>query len=81
MAGFAPISVVPPKLDVGFSSLREQDLASSGSARLLEAAVGGRHHEGPWTAAELTQDDVNDLLGGDERDAGWDADEEYERVR
>jgi len=31
----------PPKLDVGFSSLREQDLASSGSARLLEAAVGG----------------------------------------
>ena len=30
---------------------------------------------------ELTQDEVNDLLGGDERDAGWDADEEYEPVR
>ena len=30
---------------------------------------------------ELTQDEVNDLLGGDERDAGWGADDEYERVR
>jgi hypothetical protein len=30
---------------------------------------------------ELTQDEANDLAGGDERDAGWDADEEYERVR
>ena len=30
---------------------------------------------------ELTPDEANDLLGGDERDAGWDADEEYERVR
>jgi hypothetical protein len=30
---------------------------------------------------ELTQEEVNDLLGGDERDAGWDADEEYERIR
>lgn len=30
---------------------------------------------------ELTEDEVNDLPGGDERDAGWDADEEYERVR
>jgi hypothetical protein len=30
---------------------------------------------------ELTEDEVNDLLGGYERDAGWDADEEYERVR
>jgi hypothetical protein len=30
---------------------------------------------------ELTQDEVNDLLGDDERDAGWDADDEYERVR
>jgi hypothetical protein len=29
---------------------------------------------------ELTQDEVNDLPG-DERDAGWGADEEYERVR
>ena len=29
---------------------------------------------------ELTQDGVNDLPD-DERDAGWDADEEYERVR
>ena len=29
---------------------------------------------------ELTQDEVNDLPG-DERDAGWDPDEEYERVR
>jgi len=28
----------------------------------------------------LTGDEVNDLPG-DERDAGWDADEEYERVR
>jgi len=28
---------------------------------------------------ELTQDEVNDLLGGDERDAR--RDEEYERVR
>jgi len=25
---------------------------------------------------ELTQDEANDLPGGDERDAGWDADEE-----
>ncbi len=31
--------------------------------------------------AELTQDEVNDLFGGDERDAGWGADDEYERVR
>jgi hypothetical protein len=30
---------------------------------------------------ELTQDEVTDLLDGGERDAGWDADEEYERVR
>jgi hypothetical protein len=30
---------------------------------------------------ELAEDEVNDLLGGNERDAGWDADEEYERVR
>jgi len=30
---------------------------------------------------ELTQDEVNDLLGGDDRDAGWSADDEYERVR
>jgi hypothetical protein len=30
---------------------------------------------------ELTEDEVNDLLGGDERDAGWDADEEYDRAR
>jgi len=30
---------------------------------------------------ELTGDEVNDLLGGDERDAGWDPDDEYERVR
>ncbi len=30
---------------------------------------------------ELPQDEVDDLPGGDERDAGWDADEEYERVR
>jgi hypothetical protein len=29
---------------------------------------------------ELTQGEVN-ALPGDERDAGWDADEEYERVR
>jgi len=29
---------------------------------------------------ELTQGEVNDLPG-DERDAGWDADDEYERVR
>jgi hypothetical protein len=29
---------------------------------------------------ELTQGEVNHLPG-DERDAGWDADEEYERVR
>ena len=27
---------------------------------------------------QLTQDEVNDLPG-DERDAGWDADDEYER--
>jgi len=31
-------------------------------------------------ATELTQDEVNDLPG-DERDAGWGADDEYERVR
>jgi hypothetical protein len=30
---------------------------------------------------ELTQAEVYDLDGGDERDAGWDADEEYERIR
>ena len=30
---------------------------------------------------ELTEDEVNDLLDGDERDAGWDADDEYEWVR
>jgi len=30
---------------------------------------------------ELTEDEVNDLLGGDEPDAGRDVDEEYERVR
>jgi hypothetical protein len=29
---------------------------------------------------ELTGDGVNDLPG-DERDGGWDADEEYERIR
>jgi len=29
---------------------------------------------------DLSGDEVNDLRG-DERDAGWDADEEYERVR
>lgn len=29
---------------------------------------------------ELIQYEVNDLPG-DERDAGWDADDEYERVR
>ena len=29
---------------------------------------------------ELSQDEVNDLPG-DEQDAGWDADDEYERVR
>jgi hypothetical protein len=29
---------------------------------------------------ELTQDELTDLRG-DERDAGWDADDEYERVR
>jgi len=29
---------------------------------------------------ELIQDEVNDLPS-DERDAGWDADDEYERVR
>lgn len=29
---------------------------------------------------ELTEDEVNDLLDGDERDAGWD-DDEYEWVR
>ena len=28
---------------------------------------------------ELIQDEVNDLPG-DEQDAGWDADDEYERV-
>ena len=28
---------------------------------------------------ELIQDEVNDLPG-DERDAGWDADDEYERL-
>ncbi len=30
---------------------------------------------------ELTQDEVNDLFGSDERDAGCGADDEYERVR
>ncbi len=30
---------------------------------------------------ELTGDKVNDLLDGGERDAGWDADDEYERAR
>jgi hypothetical protein len=30
---------------------------------------------------ELTQDEVNDLLDGGERDAGGDADDEYEWVR
>ena len=29
---------------------------------------------------ELTHDEVN-ALPGDERDAGWDADDEYERPR
>ena len=29
---------------------------------------------------ELAGDEVNDLPG-DEREAGWDADDEYERVR
>jgi hypothetical protein len=29
---------------------------------------------------ELPQDEVTDLPG-DERDAGWDADEDYERAR
>ena len=29
---------------------------------------------------EFTGDEVNDLPG-DERDSGWDADDEYERVR
>ena len=29
---------------------------------------------------ELTRDEVTDLPG-EERDVGWDADEEYERVR
>ena len=29
---------------------------------------------------ELTQDEGTDLPG-DERDAGWDVDEEYERIR
>jgi hypothetical protein len=29
---------------------------------------------------ELTQDERN-ALPGDQRDAGWDADEEYERAR
>lgn len=28
----------------------------------------------------LTEDEINDLLDGD-RDAGWDADDEYEWVR
>jgi hypothetical protein len=27
---------------------------------------------------ELTQDEVNELLGSNERDVGWDADDEYE---
>jgi len=30
---------------------------------------------------ELTEDKVNDLLDGGERDAGWDADDEYEWAR
>jgi hypothetical protein len=30
---------------------------------------------------ELTQDEVNDLLGSHERDAVGDAEEEYERVQ
>jgi len=30
---------------------------------------------------ELTQDEAGDLPGGDERDAGWDADEEQEGIR
>jgi len=30
---------------------------------------------------ELTEDEVNDLLDGDGRDTGWDADDEYEWVR
>jgi hypothetical protein len=30
---------------------------------------------------ELTGDEANDLLNGDEPDAGWGTDDEYERVR
>jgi len=30
---------------------------------------------------ELIKDEANDLVDGSERDAGWDADDEYERVR
>lgn len=42
-------------------------------------AASGRHHEGHGRD-ELIQDEVDDLPG-DDRDAGWDADDEYERVR
>jgi len=30
---------------------------------------------------EFTEDEVNDLLDGAERDTGWDADDGYEWVR
>jgi hypothetical protein len=59
---------------------RVQDLTASGFG---EAAWSGRQRPALWGAmdeTELTGDEVNDLPG-DERDAGWEADDEYERAR
>ena len=47
----------------------------------LDPAVLAGYGQRARTRSDHVRLVANDLLGSDERDAGWDADEEYERVR
>ena len=47
----------------------------------MTAGPGGNIEAMDALEPELTEDEVNDMLDGDEQDVGWDADDEYEWVR
>ncbi len=49
---------------------------------MMQPVRPARHHDGTDETRELlTENEVHDLLGDDDRDAGWDEDGSYECSR
>ncbi|MGP4004039.1 zinc finger domain-containing protein [Streptomyces sp. 8N706] len=97
VAGFSRIPAVHPLETVRFADGTEAQPLIEALEILRELnATGARNTSGqgadavradpvaglpPDDQRELTEDELNDLLSGDKRDAGWDSDGDYEWVR